>query len=98
MPQANETNRFCPRPEITAYLDGDLSPREEFDLDLHFAGCAACTDELNQQKKLLCALDFALEEQYGISRTDDSLISAWQPFETRAYRVPDTAPAPGMNP
>ncbi len=37
-----------------------------------------------------------LEEQYGISRGDDSLISAWQPFETRAYRVPDAAPAAGM--
>jgi putative transport protein len=37
-----------------------------------------------------------LEAQYGISREDDGLISAWQPFETRAYRVPGSAPAAGM--
>src|SRR6478736_646609 len=37
-----------------------------------------------------------LEEQYGISRTNKDVISAWQPFETRAYRVPDAAPAAGL--
>ncbi len=37
-----------------------------------------------------------LEEQYGISRKDEDIISAWQPFETRAFRVPDAAPAAGM--
>jgi anti-sigma factor RsiW len=56
----------CPRKEIAAYLDGDLNPREEFDLELHFAGCPTCTAELNEQKKLLCALDFALENEHEI--------------------------------
>jgi putative transport protein len=37
-----------------------------------------------------------LEEQYGISRGNKELMSAWQPFETRAYRVPDAAPAAGL--
>ena len=37
-----------------------------------------------------------LEEQYGISRGTKDVISAWQPFETRAYRVPDAAPAAGL--
>jgi len=37
-----------------------------------------------------------LEEQYGISRGNKELMSAWQPFETRAYRVPDAAPAAGQ--
>jgi len=37
-----------------------------------------------------------LEEQYGISRGNKELMSAWQPFETRAYRVPDAAPVAGL--
>jgi anti-sigma factor RsiW len=59
--EASKTKTDCPRTEIAAYIDGELSPREEFDLELHFAGCATCTAELNEQKKLLCALNFALE-------------------------------------
>jgi anti-sigma factor RsiW len=54
---------FCPRAEIAAYIDGELSPREELDLEKHFAACATCAHELNEQKKLLCALDFALEDK-----------------------------------
>jgi putative transport protein len=37
-----------------------------------------------------------LEAQYGITRDNEEVISAWQPFETRAYRVPDAAPAAGL--
>ena len=59
--EASKIQTDCPRTEIAAYLDGELSPREEFDLELHFAGCETCSAELNEQKKLLCALDFALE-------------------------------------
>jgi anti-sigma factor RsiW len=59
--EASKTQTDCPRIEIAAYVDGELSPREEFDLELHFAGCATCAAELNEQKKLLRALDFALE-------------------------------------
>ena len=56
----------CPRVEIAAYVDGELSPREELELELHFAGCEICAAELNEQKKLLCALDFALENDEEI--------------------------------
>lgn len=56
----------CPRPEIVAYVDGELNPREEMDLEMHLAVCSVCGEELNQQKKLLCALDFALEESEEI--------------------------------
>jgi hypothetical protein len=47
----------CPREEIAAYIDGEISPREELELEMHFAVCKACADELNSQKTLLCALD-----------------------------------------
>ena len=64
MNQEVTTNQTaCPRTEIAAYIDGELSPREELDLELHFAVCPTCSAELNEQKKLLCALDFALENE-----------------------------------
>ena len=52
--------KSCPREEIAAYVDGEISPREEIELEMHFAICKLCNDELNTQKKLLCALDSAL--------------------------------------
>ncbi len=51
------------RNEIAAYIDGELSPREELELELHLTVCKSCSYELNEQKKLLCALDFALEKE-----------------------------------
>jgi len=36
-----------------------------------------------------------LEARYGIVRVRSGISSAWQPFETRAYRVPDGAPIAG---
>ena len=64
--QSAESENFCPRSEIAAYIDGELSPREELDLEMHFAGCPECAAELNTQKKLLCALDFAMEAEREI--------------------------------
>ncbi len=51
----------CPHEELAAYIDGELTPREEIELDLHLTACRSCAAELNEQKRLLCALDFALE-------------------------------------
>ncbi len=60
--QAAPTEKKCsPRSEIAAYIDGELLPREELELELHLAVCKSCAAELNEQKKLLCALDYALE-------------------------------------
>jgi predicted anti-sigma-YlaC factor YlaD len=59
-PQIAQPNEVCPREEIAAYLDGELSPRRELELEAHFAVCASCVSELNAQKKLLCVLDSAL--------------------------------------
>lgn len=59
-PQIAQTKEVCPREEIAAYIDGEISPRRELELEMHFAVCASCVSELNVQKKLLCALDSAL--------------------------------------
>lgn len=55
--QTAQSNELCPREQIGAYLDGELAPREELELELHFAACKMCAEELNSQKTLLCALD-----------------------------------------
>lgn len=56
----------CPRTEIAAYIDGELSPREELELEQHLAVCSSCKAEFNEQKKLLCALDFAFVSEREI--------------------------------
>lgn len=53
----------CPKTEFSAYIDGELSPREEMDLEVHLANCVVCTTELNEQKKVLFALDSLVEEK-----------------------------------
>lgn len=61
---AAESKKICShRCDLAAYVDGELSPREELILEAHLAVCAACRTELNEQKKMLCALNFALEDE-----------------------------------
>ena len=55
---------FCSqRSEIVAYIDGELLPREEIELESHLAICGECRKDINEQKKLLCVLNFALEDE-----------------------------------
>lgn len=65
--QRANIERVCShRSNIAAYIDGELLPGEELELEMHLAVCRQCNDELNEQKKLLQALDFALEDEKGI--------------------------------
>lgn len=64
--QTATTKKVCLNNEIAAYIDGELSPREELDLEMHFVVCPSCKSKLNEQKKLLCALDFVLESEKEI--------------------------------
>ena len=51
----------CPSIDIAAYIDGELTPNAEIELERHFGMCAVCTDELNIQKQLVNALDGSLK-------------------------------------
>ncbi len=53
----------CPREEIFAYIDRELSPIEEFDLESHLTSCKTCTSEVNAQKKVSNSLEIILEEE-----------------------------------
>lgn len=64
--QTATIEKVCPNNEIAAYIDGELTPSEEFALEMHLAVCSACKLKLNEQKKLLCALDFALDSENEI--------------------------------
>ena len=56
----------CPSADVSAYLDGELSPRAELELEMHVAACRVCADELNLQKSFLNALGSTLDHEDGI--------------------------------
>lgn len=61
----------CPMPAIAGYVDGELRPDEEMELEIHLAGCGACTEELNMQKSILLALDASLESDAAFDLPDN---------------------------
>src|SRR3982751_163711 len=61
----------CPRDEISSYIDGELGPEQELDLEMHFAVCSVCTEELKLQRQFLCALDASLDSEPDIELPKD---------------------------
>jgi anti-sigma factor RsiW len=61
--ELNNLENHCPSPDISAYIDGELSADRELQLELHMAGCRVCSDDLNLQKSFLNALESSLEEK-----------------------------------
>lgn len=61
--QNNNPECKCPRDDIAAYIDGELLPAEEMELENHFSSCSHCLTEFNAQKGLLSVLNCAMEEQ-----------------------------------
>lgn len=61
LPSEKIEDLVCPRAEIAEYIDGELSPGVELDLELHFADCEICAEELNAQKKVSSTLEILLE-------------------------------------
>src|SRR5215203_2503414 len=57
----NKKTSTCPSPDLSAYLDGELSRGDEMELELHLSGCRLCADDLNLQKHFLNALDYSFE-------------------------------------
>jgi anti-sigma factor RsiW len=46
--------------ESAAYLDGELELQAQNSFETHLLECDSCANELTEQRRLLCALDFAL--------------------------------------
>lgn len=53
----------CSPDEIAAYIDGEMGSAREMEMEAHFAACAACSLELNQQKQFLCGLSSTLRHE-----------------------------------
>ncbi len=56
------TEKLCQFSVISDYLDGELSPNAEDEIEFHLLGCENCREELNFQKQFLTALDSELED------------------------------------
>jgi len=61
----------CPTGEISAYIDGELTPAEEMSLEMHLAGCSSCVADLNSQKQFLRALDMSLVDTGELKLPDN---------------------------
>lgn len=61
--QSAQAEFICPREEIFAYVDGELSSAEELDLEIHVADCTTCKDEVNAQKRVSNSLEILLDEE-----------------------------------
>ncbi len=55
------TNEVCKITLIADYLEGELVPTAENEIELHLTRCENCREELNFQKQFLGALDSELE-------------------------------------
>lgn len=69
--QSVKIEQTCPREEIGLYLDGELSADDELVFEKHLAVCPICLDELNTQKEMFSALDFAFESKSEIELPKD---------------------------
>lgn len=64
-------NFTCPTDEISAYIDAEISPSREIELEMHFAECESCSEELNLQKQFLCGLDSSMKIEGDIELPAD---------------------------
>ena len=71
MTQKQNNQETCPRSEIAAYIDGEITPWKELELEKHFAECKICRKELNSQKSLLLAVDAFREREKEIELPED---------------------------
>ncbi len=62
----NYNRTGCPSFEIAAYIDGELDPVRESELELHLASCTECAEEMNLKKQFLCSLNSSLKNDTEI--------------------------------
>lgn len=61
----------CPREDVAAYLDGELSGAALDHFEAHVAQCADCASELRSQRQLLCTLEAAFSSSSRITLPDN---------------------------
>ena len=81
----------CENYEIAAYLDGDFSLAEELEFENHLAVCKTCSQSLSEQKRLLCAMNFAFskpEHSFEIPKNFASVIVTKAESKVSGLRCP----------
>ncbi len=61
-----QNNSACKSEEIAAFLDGELNQAACTQFEQHVRLCSSCAEQLREQKRLLCALDFALGNESAL--------------------------------
>ena len=61
----------CPQPDISSYVDGELSPEREIQLEAHLAECSICTEHLKVERQFLCALNASLDGEQELDLPAD---------------------------
>lgn len=69
--QALKFSDSCVESEISAYIDGELSPANELIFERHMAECFVCRAELNEQKLFLSAVNASLDSDASINVPKD---------------------------
>jgi anti-sigma factor RsiW len=60
-------NFICRSEDVAAYLDGELDEPARSGFEGHVKECSACAARLHEQRRLLCALDFALSDDPALA-------------------------------
>ncbi len=57
----NLTSQHCPAENLSAYVDGELSPAEELEIINHTRSCSTCADLLREHQRMLNGLESSFE-------------------------------------
>jgi anti-sigma factor RsiW len=64
-------NRNCRSAEVAAYLDGELGAGALLAFEEHLKECRSCAAKLEEQRRLLCTLDMAFNEERQLALPAD---------------------------
>jgi hypothetical protein len=65
----NDSN--CGSVEVAAYLDGELHAGALLAFEEHLKECRSCSEKLEDQRRLLCTLDMAFNEEKTLALPSD---------------------------
>lgn len=64
-------NMTCRSAEVAAYLDGELGAAALLAFEEHLKECRPCAQKLEEQRRLLCTLDMAFNEEKTLALPAD---------------------------
>jgi anti-sigma factor RsiW len=71
MTELAANNLTCHSAEVAAYLDGELRAGALLAFEEHLKECRSCAEKLEEQRRLLCTLDMAFNEEKSLALPAD---------------------------